>query len=86
MHIDLMDVLSGYRASPFEGLGRVSEMLQVPTKKFLTGELYDHILQGEEETVFEYCKLDCLDTFLVFLAWAVHTGQLDHAGLTPAFK
>ena len=76
MHVDLMDVLSGFGASPRVGLGRMCELLGIPTKAFLSGSIYDHILGGEESIVEEYCKLDCLDTLLVFLNWLVHTGQL----------
>ena len=76
MHVDLMDVLSGFGASYRVGLGRMCELLGVPSKEFLTEPIYDHILRGEDTIVEEYCKLDCLDTLLVFLAWTVHTGQL----------
>ncbi len=76
MHVDLMDVLSGRGASHFEGLGRMCDLLGIPGKEFLTRPLYDHILDGEDRIVQEYCKLDCVDTLLVFLAWTIHTGQL----------
>ena len=76
MHVDLMDILSGFRASPFAGLGRMNSLLEIPGKRFLDKDIYDHILQGEESIVEEYCKLDCLDTLLVFLAWGVHFGAL----------
>ena len=76
MHVDLMDVLSGYGASARAGLGRICELLGIPGKAFLTEPIYDHILRGEQDIVEEYCKLDCLDTLLVFLRWLTHTGQL----------
>ena len=76
MHVDLMDVLSGFGASRWVGLGMMSELLGLPSKSFLEGEVYEHVLGGEEEVVREYCKLDCLATLLVFLAWAVHRGEL----------
>ena len=64
MHVDLMDVLSGYGASRFVGLGKMCDLLQIPSKSFLTKPIYEHILDGEQELVGEYCKLDCLDTLL----------------------
>ena len=76
MHVDLMDVLSGYGASRFVGLGKMCDLLQIPSKSFLTKPIYEHILDGEQELVGEYCKLDCLDTLLVFLVWLVHRGDL----------
>jgi predicted PolB exonuclease-like 3'-5' exonuclease len=81
LHVDLMDQLSGYGASRFVGLGRMCELLDMPGKDFVTGEVYEHILRGEDKTVEEYCKLDCLDTLLAFLSWTIHTGDLDPEGL-----
>ena len=37
---------------------------------------------GERARVVEYCKLDTLETLLVFLAWSVHDGSLAPAELT----
>ncbi|MFW5899396.1 MAG: 3'-5' exonuclease, partial [Jiangellaceae bacterium] len=77
MHVDLMDVLSGYGASPRVGLGTLAKTFGLPDKSFLTKPLYDHILAGDEEVVREYCKLDCVLTLLLYLVWAVHCGQLE---------
>ncbi len=77
MHVDLMDVLSGYGASRWVGLGKMCDLLQIPSKSFLTKPIYEDILDGELELVGEYCKLDCLDTLLVFLVWPVHRGDLE---------
>ena len=82
MHVDLMDVLSGYGASSRVGLGRMCELLGVPGKEFIEGEVYEHILQGEEELVREYCKLDVVSTLLVFLSWVVQRGDLEVPRLT----
>ncbi len=77
LHVDLMDVLTGYGASPRVGLGLVSEVLGLPGKKFLDAEVYQHILAGEHQRVGEYCKLDALTTLLAFLRWCIHRGDLD---------
>jgi 3'-5' exonuclease len=82
MHVDLMDVLSGFGASHRVGLGTLAPLLGLPGKSFLTKPIYDHVLDGDEELVREYCKLDCLDTLLLYLAWAVHCGALDPATLS----
>ena len=55
MHVDLMDVLSGYGASRFVGLGKMCDLLQIPSKSFLTKPIYEHILDGEQELVGECC-------------------------------
>ena len=81
MHVDLMDVLSGYGASTRVGLGLMCEMLGLPSKGFIEGEVYEHVLRGEQELVCEYCKLDVVSTLLVFLRWLVQRGDLEAARL-----
>lgn len=76
MHVDLMDVLSGYRASPWVGLGTLSEVLGLPGKPMLDEPVYAHLMRGEEQRIREYCKLDVLETLLLYLVWAVHRGAL----------
>jgi predicted PolB exonuclease-like 3'-5' exonuclease len=77
MHVDLMDVLSGYGASKWVGLGLLSPLMGLPGKSFLTDAIWEHVLRGEEAIVREYCKMDVLETLLLFLVYAVHCGQLE---------
>lgn len=81
LHTDLMDVLSGYGASMRIGLGTLSKVLGLPGKAFLDRAIYDHVLDGEELRVAEYCKLDTVETVLVWLVWAFHTGQVSQGEL-----
>jgi hypothetical protein len=81
LHVDLMDVLSGYGASSRVGLQQMCEMLGLPGKGFIEGEVYEHLLRGEQELVREYCKLDVVSTLLVFLSWLVQRGDLEPEGL-----
>jgi predicted PolB exonuclease-like 3'-5' exonuclease len=81
LHVDVMDVLSGYGASARAGLGTTCDLLDLPGKSFLEREVYEHWFAGEHRRVVEYCKLDTLETLLVFLAWSVHNGSLAHADL-----
>lgn len=55
--------------------GTMSALLGVPNKSFLDRPIYDHVLDGDAEHVVEYCKLDTVDTMLLFLAWAHHVGH-----------
>jgi len=81
LHVDVMDALSGYGASARAGLGTTCNLLDLPGKSFLDGEVYEHWFAGERARVVEYCKLDTLETLLVFLAWSVHNGSLAHADM-----
>jgi len=76
MHVDVMDVLSGYGASSRIGLGTLGKMLGLTGKSFIDGEVYEHILRGETERVVAYCKLDTLETLLIFLVWQFHRGAV----------
>lgn len=76
MHVDVMDVLSGFGASPRPGLGSIAELVGLPGKRMLDREVYEHWLAGERARVLSYCKLDTLETLLVFLTWTLHTGSL----------
>jgi predicted PolB exonuclease-like 3'-5' exonuclease len=79
LHVDVMDVLSGYGASMRVGLGTLGKVLGLPGKAFLDRPIYEHILAGEGPRVTEYCKLDTVETLLVFLVWAHHAGRLPQA-------
>ena len=76
MHLDVMDVLSGYGASTRVGLHTFGEVLGLPGKSFLERAVYAHVLQNEAGRVVEYCKLDTIETILVFLVWGCHCGWL----------
>ncbi len=86
MHVDLMDVLAGYGASRWVGLGQMCDLLGVPSKEFIEGEVYENILRGDEELVREYCKLDVVSTILVFLSWLVQRGDLEAASLSDSVE
>lgn len=76
LHVDAMDVLSGYGASMRIGLGTIGPVLGLTGKSFLDRAIYAHILDGDGARVVEYCKNDTLETLLVFLSWGLHCGWL----------
>jgi predicted PolB exonuclease-like 3'-5' exonuclease len=81
LHVDVMDVLASYGASERAGLGTISKLLGIPSKGFLERAIYEHVLGGEVDRVVEYCKLDTIDTMLVFLVWAFHIGRVSREEL-----
>ena len=84
LHTDVMDALSSFGASMRIGLDTLGKVLGLPGKAFLDRAIYDHVLDGEAARVIEYCKLDTVETLLVFLVWAFHTGQLTESELRRA--
>jgi 3'-5' exonuclease len=81
LHVDLMDVLSGYGASSRVGLGMIAGSLGVPAKAFLDRAIFEHVVEGDATSIESYCKLDTVTTMLVFLAWAFHMGRVSRAEL-----
>jgi predicted PolB exonuclease-like 3'-5' exonuclease len=80
-HVDLMDVLSGYGASPRVGLASICGLVGLPGKSFIDRPIYDHVLDGERRRVVEYCKMDTVETLLVFMVWAFHCGRMSREDL-----
>jgi len=76
MHVDLMDVLAGYGASRWVGLGAMGQAVGLPGKAFVEEPVWIHVLNGEEELVREYCKHDVLETLLLHLIHSFHCGRL----------
>ena len=81
------------RATPsHHSAGRVDHqafrlgLVGLPEKEFIEDPIYEHILRGEEDLVAEYCKLDCLDTLLLYLLWALHCGQLEESEMREHVK
>lgn len=81
MHVDMMEVLSGYGATSHAGLANVSKLLDLPGKGFLEKAVWEHIVEGDRTRVVEYCKLDTVLTMLIFLAWAHHASLFDRDGM-----
>src|SRR5690606_16092256 len=77
LHVDVMDELSSYGASPRAGLDAVAKALHFPSKDFLSKPIQEHLIAADHATIIEYCKLDTLLTLLVYLSWGRHAGWID---------
>ncbi|MBI1274527.1 3'-5' exonuclease [bacterium] len=75
-HCDLLEVLSDYGASARIRLNEVCSILGLPGKFGPDGSdvmpMYD---RGEMEAIRDYCETDVLNTYLVYLRHALHTGR-----------
>lgn len=67
-HADVADILSRYGASKMTRLGEVAALLNLPGKILAVGHdvkgLYD---KGDYETIKQYCELDSLLTYIIYL-------------------
>ncbi|MGB0683917.1 MAG: 3'-5' exonuclease [Magnetovibrionaceae bacterium] len=76
-HCDLIEVLSDYGASARLRLNEVAAILGAPGKFGTSGgdvaALFD---DGLIDDIRDYCETDVLNTYLVYLRWALLTGRL----------
>jgi hypothetical protein len=76
-HLDLMDVLSSYQARARVSLQGAAMLLGLPGKLGMSGEkVWDAYLQGEIESIRNYCETDVVNTYLVFLRFQLMRGRL----------
>lgn len=67
-HIDLMDLLSGYQKSAIASLDDIATMLGFPGKMVLTGDqVLDCYMKNDLQSIRNYCEIDVLNTYLIFL-------------------
>jgi predicted PolB exonuclease-like 3'-5' exonuclease len=76
-HTDLMDVLSGFQNRGRASLANVACLLQLPGKLGFDGsQVWDAWQGGNLAGIRRYCETDVLNTWLVYLRFALLRGQL----------
>jgi predicted PolB exonuclease-like 3'-5' exonuclease len=77
-HIDLMDVLSGYGASGRASLEVAAQLIGLPGKLGIGGaQVWSSYQRGELGAIRDYCEIDVLNTYLIFLRFQLIRGELD---------
>lgn len=80
-HCDLHEVLSDYYASGKVRLNDVCSIFNYPGKVDVDGSnVFDLYKMGKIEQIRDYCETDVLNTYLVYLNYALHIGiiNLEH--------
>lgn len=78
-HLDLMDVLSSYQARARISLQSAALLLGLPGKLGMSGDkVWEAWLEGRIEQIRNYCEIDVLNTFLIFLRFELMRGRLLH--------
>lgn len=78
-HLDLMDVLAAYQNRAFAPLDDVACMLGFPGKMGMSGsKVWHYFLQGQLQTIRDYCETDVLNTFCVYLRFELLRGIINH--------
>ncbi len=76
-HLDLMDILSGYQPRAVAPLDDIAQLLGFPGKLGMSGgKVWETVQRGEIGAVRDYCETDVLNTFLVYLQFALMKGDV----------
>lgn len=76
-HMDLMDILSCYQAKASARLDHIATMMGFPGKMGMDGsKVLDAYLNGEIDSIRNYCETDVLNTYLVYLGFELMRGNL----------
>jgi len=74
-HLDLMDVLSGYKKS--SSLSDIAQLIGAPGKYGIDGSMVtDHYLENNIKEIRDYCETDVLNTYLVFLRYQMISNSI----------
>ena len=84
-HTDLMDVLAGYEFRGAAPLDEVASMLGFPGKMGMAGDkVWERYLDGDIESIRNYCETDVLNTYLVYLRYLLISGRHSEQGCLQA--
>lgn len=77
-HVDLMDVLAGYQMGGRASLDQASISIGLPGKIGIGGaNVWDAYQEGKRAEISDYCEIDVLNTYLLFLRFEKMRGTLD---------
>lgn len=76
-HVDLMDVLSGYNMQAAASLDDLSRLVGLPGKVGMHGdEVWQHYQNDGIKDIRNYCEIDALNTYLLYLRYSHIQGAL----------
>jgi predicted PolB exonuclease-like 3'-5' exonuclease len=82
-HTDLMDVLAAYQSRANAPLDEVATLLGLPGKMGMNGaQVWENYLRGDISGIRNYCEVDVLNTYLVYLRFELIRGHLNPAEYT----
>jgi len=86
-HCDLMDVMADFGASTSAKLDEVSKLFGFPGKFGIDGsQVAETYAAGGIEDIRNYCETDALNTYLVYLRYALFSGDIDREGYYRLYR
>jgi predicted PolB exonuclease-like 3'-5' exonuclease len=84
-HCDLLEAFSDFGTSARVKMSEVSAMFGIPSKLDCDGAVVDLMYEdGKIEEIRDYCELDVVNTYLLYLRYAMHRGQINKDGYADA--
>ncbi len=81
-HTDLMDLLSGYQPKSVAPLDQIAITLGFPGKMGMDGSrVFDIWMSGKIKAIRDYCEIDVLNTYLVYLKFELMRGNISQSWL-----
>lgn len=80
-HCDIMDALCTYGASKSPKLREAAAAVKLPGKIFGNGkDVYKQVRAGQLQEVRDYCEMDVVETFVLYLKWQHLKGVVTNDG------
>jgi len=84
-HCDLQEATSEFGAAARCRMDEVAALVGAPGKIGVDGSQVESLYRsGERAAIRAYCETDVVNTYLIYLRWALLTGQTTAAGLAAA--
>lgn len=84
-HCDLIDAFSDYGASARVKMNELCAVFNLPGKLGIDGSMVtDFYDQGKLKDIRDYCETDVANTYLLYLHYQHHTGNLSHENFLSA--
>ncbi len=78
-HVDLMDTLAAYQQKAFARLDEIATLLDLPGKMGMSGaDVFNQYCQGNLKGIRDYCEIDVLNTYLIYLRFQLIRGHFTH--------
>ncbi len=75
-HVDVMEILSRYQPKAYASLDDVSKLMGLPGKIGIGGDgVFQAYLDGKLQEIRNYCEIDVLSTYLIFLRFEYIRGN-----------
>ncbi len=76
-HVDMMDILARYQPRSNAPLDEIAKLIGLPGKSGIGGAfVFDAYLDGQLQAIRDYCEVDALNTYLIFLRYELIRGKL----------